>query len=162
MKTKSIQELASELSRAFERKTRNNGDEFVCLKDGSPQWMTDVVHKAHGDKLPDDHIYRFCEMAADAMAECESEDEDSLREAIQEIEPPCYTHEQMKWFAGNYEYCDQAIEEGLWQSDTIINNHSNYGQVTDLVTVGMALHIQEVGYALLDALTEESENEGGN
>jgi hypothetical protein len=157
-RTKTVQELASELSKAFETKTRNNGDEFVCLRDGSPQWMTDAVHKAHGDKMPDDHIYRFCEMAADAMAECDREDEDSLREAIEAIEPPCYTHQQMKWFAGNYEYCDQAVEQGLWQSDTIINNHSNYGQVTDLVAIGMALHIQEVGFALLDALTEESES----
>jgi hypothetical protein len=153
--TKSIQELASELSKAFETKTRNNGDEFVSLKDGSPQWMTDAIHKAHGDKMPDDHIYRFCEMAADAMAECDREDEDSLREAIEAIEPPVYTHQQMKWFAGNYEYCDQAIEQGLWATE----NESNYRNlVTDLVAIGMALHIQEVGFALLGALTEESES----
>jgi hypothetical protein len=151
--TKTVQELASELSKAFETETRNNGDEFVSLRDGSPQWMTDAVHKAHGDKMPDDHIYRFCEMAADAIAECDREDEDSLREAIEAIEPPCYTHEQMKWFAGNYEYCDQAISEGLWSTEA-----PRGPQVTDLVAIGMALHIQEVGFALLDALTEESES----
>jgi L-lactate utilization protein LutC len=155
--TKTVQELASELSKAFETKTRNNGDEFVSLKDGSPQWMTDAIHKAHGDKMPDDHIYRFCEMAADAMAECDREDEDSLREAIQAIEEPVYTHQIMKWFAGNYEYCDQAIEQGLWESG-IGTRGNEHGQVTNLVAIGMVLHIQEVGFALLDALTEESES----
>jgi hypothetical protein len=163
--TKTVQELASELSKAFETKTRDNGDEFVSLKDGSPQWMTDAIHKVHGDKMPDDHIYLFCEMAASAMADCEREDEDSLREAIEEIEPLIYTHQQMEWFAGNYEYCDQAIEQGLWESHPNVNPYGNrtnnpqtYGQVTDLLAIGMALHIQEVGFALLDALTEESDS----
>jgi hypothetical protein len=37
------------MSQAFETRKRDNGDKYVALKDGSPEWMTDVCHKAHGD-----------------------------------------------------------------------------------------------------------------
>jgi hypothetical protein len=149
--TATVQKLASELSLAFVWQTRNNDDKFVSLRDGSPKWMTEVIHEVHGEKMPDDYIYQFCEKAADAIAECDEDaDEDTIREAIQEIEAPCYTHEQMKWFAGNYEYCDQAIEEGLWES-------GNHNEVTNLVAIGMWLHIVEVGNALLQALTDRAE-----
>lgn len=157
-----VQKLATELSAALTTQTRNDGDKFVVLKDGSPQWMTEVIHAAHGDKMPDDVIYSFIGKAADAMAECDEDaDEDALREAIDEIEPPVYTHEQMKWFSSNWEYCDQAIEEGLWESHTDRGfqqgRKRSYGQVTDLVAIGMQLHIREIGNALLSALTERVE-----
>src|SRR5262245_19134289 len=64
-----FQQLATALSRAFVRKTRDNGESFVSLPDGTPEWMIDLVHEAHGDMLPDDWRYRFVEMAADNFAE---------------------------------------------------------------------------------------------
>ena len=59
MTATSIQKLAEQLSAAFETKKRNDGQEFVSLKDGSPEWMTDVIRATHGDKLPDDTVYAF-------------------------------------------------------------------------------------------------------
>ena len=47
-----ITRLAARLSKALETKKRDNGQESVSLKDGSPEWMTDVIHATHGDKLP--------------------------------------------------------------------------------------------------------------
>jgi uncharacterized membrane-anchored protein len=94
-----VQKLATELSLAFTRGERTSGESYVFLRDGSPEWMTEAIHTAHGSAMPDDHIYSFCEKAADALRECDEDaDEDRLREAIQELETPCYTHEQMKWF----------------------------------------------------------------
>jgi hypothetical protein len=37
-----IQELAKQMFAAFEKRTRNEGAEFWCLKDDSPEWMDDV------------------------------------------------------------------------------------------------------------------------
>jgi hypothetical protein len=150
--SKLVHTLAAEMSKAFTRSERTNGDKYVFLANGSPQWMTDAVHKAHGDTMPDDFIYSFCEKGADAIAESdEDSDLDTLREAIDDIEPPCYTNEQMKWFATNWEYCDQAIEEGIWQT-------GGKSTIADLVAIGMQTHIREVAYALLDALIEEADS----
>ena len=48
------QELARELSNAFEGVTRPNGDTIRALKSGSPEWMRDVIHEAHGARIPAD------------------------------------------------------------------------------------------------------------
>jgi hypothetical protein len=57
------------MSQAFETRKRDNGDKYVALKDGSPEWMTDVCHKAHGDMLPDDWRYSFISEAVDYIDE---------------------------------------------------------------------------------------------
>lgn len=48
----------------------------------------------------------------------------------------------------------RGIEEGLWEPG---NRRTQYNSVTDLVTIGMSLHIREVGEALLAALVAEAE-----
>jgi hypothetical protein len=64
-----IQERAALMYRAFESKTRDSGAHFVCLRDDSPDWMTDVVRAAHNGMLPDDWTYATvmsaCEFIAD-------------------------------------------------------------------------------------------------
>lgn len=75
------QSRAQELSSAFERKTRDDGSEFVCLKDGSPAWMTSIVQHAHGGMFPDDWRYALIERAADAIAE--NDDIDNARDSLE-------------------------------------------------------------------------------
>src|SRR5689334_2352080 len=93
--TYSVHSLAAKLSKAFQTKKRNDGNEFVSLKDGSPSWMTDVVRAAHGDKLPDDTVYAFIGKAADAIADAD-EDADP-QDVISEIEPDSYTSDLTAW-----------------------------------------------------------------
>jgi hypothetical protein len=147
-----IQELASQLSEALERKSRTNGDEFVCLKDGSPQWMTDVVRSVHGDKLPDDAVHAFISRCADALAE--SDDEDASG-AIYQIEPDAYTHNLTAWLharADHVYYLSEVLEE------------STPTDGFQLLAMAQQRQIVEVGQALiaglqehLDTLTDESE-----
>ena len=53
----------------FEVKSRDNGEAFVSLKEGSPGWLRDAVYSAHIDTMPNDWIYAECSAAADAIDE---------------------------------------------------------------------------------------------
>lgn len=107
-----IQALAEYASSQFKTDKRDNGDEFVFLKDGAPKWLHDMVRAAHGsDYGPDDYRYEFAEAAVRMFAEYEGEDID---EAIYEIEPDIYTGQLTHWLASNINriaYCDEATEE---------------------------------------------------
>lgn len=103
------QSRAQELSSAFERRNRDDGSEFVALKPGSPEWMTDVIRTAHGEMFPDDWRYLLIERAADALA-----DNDNSDAARDSLEPDVYTGRLADWLASRadrYAYCDEAMDE---------------------------------------------------
>lgn len=138
----SIQELAKQLSDALVTDKRNNGAEFVRLKDNSPAWMTGVIRAVHGDKLPDDTVYQFIEKCCDAIADSEEEPQD----AICQIEPDIYTHDLTAWLharVDHTEYVNQVIEEGF---------DKDVHTICDLLTMAQAQQIQEIGFALISAL----------
>ncbi len=150
-----VQSLAQEMSRAFETRKRRSVDtgadaEYVVLKDGSPEWMTDVCHKAHQDEigeamLPDDWRYRFIEDAVDALAECEIEDDQDghLREYV-------YTHDLTGWLHSRndrYGYCDDALQELGGPDQDFLATLSR----------GLWIEQQEVFYLVLQALKERVE-----
>jgi hypothetical protein len=140
----SIQTLAESLTKALQTKKRNDGNEFVSLKDGSPQWMTDVIHEAHGDKLPDDTTYAFIEKAADAIA-----DSEDPQDAISELEPDPYTNNLTGWLharADHVYYLTEILEEGSGITDGF-----------QLLAAAQQKQIHEVGYALISALENAAE-----
>ena len=145
--------LAAELSASLERRTRNNGDKFVCLKDGSPEWVTDVIHTAHGDSLPNDTIYSMIEKNADALTNVEESDADEAWDAIAEIEAPIYNAELTGWLAeslDHIDYVDQAIEE---------YGDMGSGGIVSLLAMGWKKQQEEVGGLLLEALEAEAEKQ---
>jgi hypothetical protein len=145
--------LAAELSASLERRTRNNGDKFVCLKDGSPEWVTDVIHTAHGDSLPNDTIYSMIEKNADALTNVEESDADEAWVAIAEIEAPIYNAELTGWLAeslDHIDYVDQAIEE---------YGDMGSGGIVSLLAMGWKKQQEEVGGLLLEALEAEAEKQ---
>ena len=114
-----VHELASAMSEAFQRKTRDTGAEFVTLRDGSPDWMRVVVYNAHGDMLPDDTRYLMIEVAVDAIAEAEPDgDLDAQVDAMPE---PIYYDDVGRWLStyasARLDYVDQAREEGFVDDD---------------------------------------------
>jgi hypothetical protein len=144
MLNQSVQELATQLRDALEHKSRTNGDEFVCLKDGSPQWMTDVVRSVHGDKLPDDTTYAFISQCADAIAESEEPND-----AIYEIEPDTSTHDLTGWLHARNDhvyYLSEVLEE-CSPTDGF-----------SLLAMAQQKHIHEVGSALVSALESALES----
>lgn len=106
---KIIQDLAKEMSQAFEGSTRATGESFRKLKDGSPEWMTEVSRAAHGDMLPDDWRYTFIEEICGALADVEDVDD-------VEIEADIYTNDLTAWLhsrADRVSYITETLEEGL-------------------------------------------------
>jgi hypothetical protein len=138
----SVQKLASALSAALQTKKRDDGHEFVSLKEGSPAWMTEVVRSAHGDKLPDDTVYAFIERAASALADA-GEDADPS-DVISEIEPDTYTADLTAWLHARVDhvyYVTEVLEEGLGITDGF-----------QLLAAARQKQIHEVGHALVSAL----------
>jgi trans-aconitate methyltransferase len=141
--TKTVSELAGELSNALESKTRDSGATFLCLAKDSPQWMTDVIRKVHGDKLPDDTTYDFIKRAACQLADVQEDDPDACTEAIESMESDVYTNDLTGWLHARVDhvyFLTQALEEfepkdGFFALQQAQN-----------------IHIREVGHALLAEL----------
>ena len=74
-----ISKKAKEALAYFEKANRTNGVEFWKVKDGAPQWVTDLCFSAHseGAMLPDDWRYVFIVEALVAL-----EDETELEADI--------------------------------------------------------------------------------
>ena len=102
-----IETLAGEMASSFETRKRNDGESFVCLKDGSPDWMTEVVRDAHSGMLPDDWTYQAVRECVDAVAEG-GEDAECP-------EPEIYTNALLGWLQSNLSRIarvDDAIRDG--------------------------------------------------
>lgn len=111
----SIRELASQLHDAFETKTRDNGEVFVCLKDGSPEWMRDVCCSAHdnGNMFPDDFRYSLIKQAAAAIHDAGDADIADIGDAFADA-VDVYTASLCTWAASHAyrsSYCDDAMSE---------------------------------------------------
>jgi len=153
----SIRELASQLYDAFETKTRDNGDTFVCLKKGSPEWMANACMAAHeaGNMLPDDFRYSLIKEAAGAIHDAgDSTDlDDACAEFADAVE--VYTSRLCAWAASHsYRsgYCDDAMVE--------------YGKpesLSQLLMWGQAIERRDVFESVLSSLRglADDEDEGG-
>lgn len=146
-----IKELATQLDRALIWKERGE-KKIIVRADKSPEWMQDVIHKVHGDKMPDDTVYEMISRAASALAECSGDSYDDLREAIKEIEADIYTSDLTGWLGARADHIGY-LDEALTEYDHF---HGNGG--FDLLQAAQHLQIEEIGAALLDALKELAEN----
>lgn len=146
-----LSELARQLSESFERRARDNGEKFYTLRDGSPQWMTDAVHAAHGDMLPDDWRYEAIALAADTLAQAEDDDLDDLGHEWADGAVDTYNADRLRWVASNLNrpyYVDDAREEGLIEPGADLLTQLGVGQYQEL---------REVWSLLVEHLTEMAE-----
>lgn len=139
---------AALLFEALERRTRPDGTQFYALKDGSPDWLPEAVHAAHGDMMPDDWRYATIRNLCSAL----SEDRDDLEDARSEIvdgEVDVSTASLTAWLASSVHrlaYCDQAAEE--------------FGKPEDMskaLMLGQYAEIDETFGLLVEALAEGGE-----
>ena len=113
MKTENreLKDVAQEILNNFEWKKRENGKGYYCQKEHK-RWITDVCHKAHGDRMPSDDVYEVIVEALERITEAENEDE--ARDLIAEIEADVYTSNLTDWLgSNNYNiyYLTEALEE---------------------------------------------------
>jgi hypothetical protein len=145
-----IKSLASDMSKSFiEGAPRNDGKTFRKLRDGHPEWMRDVCHKAHGDMMPDDHRYSMIEDVVDAISESS---EDDINDVIYSIEAPIYTSELTEWLnsrADRTGYCDEAIEEYGGKLDGVVH----------VMQLGYMAEFEEVFGLVVSALEELADDD---
>lgn len=144
-----VQKLASQMYDALEiRKSGDNRDEYF-LKDGSPDWMRDVIFTSTDD-TSFMIAYEFANRALAAIVDADN-DEDSIRQAIDEIEPDVYTADLTSWLAENINHVN-------WLTDAM----ENFGPFDDgfnLLATAQQMHKQAVANAVLEALIERADNE---
>lgn len=147
-----LMKLIIDLDNALVTDTRADGTKFKRLVDNHPQWMQDVIHAAHGDRMPNDQVYRMIARIVSNLAEQdEDSDIDTLREALYDVKPDAYTNDLTGWLhdrTDNIHYLTEALEEF-----EIIDGFQ-------LLTYAQSIFILEIGEALLAALNNEAESQG--
>jgi len=143
-KTMTIQSVAEEMSKNFITGTRTDGKNYIHCKEHI-QWQTDIIHKAHLDRLPSDDVYDRIDTILSAWADMPVDaDEDDARERLDEIEPDVYTSDLTAWLHEdnrNVYYMEEAIKEGSADGFNALMR-------------AQSIYIQEIGQALLDGIKE--------
>ena len=137
-----IKQAAKEMLDNLERKKRSNGDDYICNKE-SIAWQEEIIHAAHGDKLPDDYTYQFIYEALCAIVDAADGEED---DAIYAIEPDIYTSGLTAWLASRndrLEYLTQAIEEGAKDNALAWAQSIEIREVAEAVLNGIRKYIEE-------------------
>lgn len=115
MTTTIVQDLAGEACACFETATRTDDTEYVRIKNGSPEWVTELAHHAHGDMLPDDWRYACIMSALECISDVEGAHD--LGDAPYEWaddQVDAYTGQRLQWLASDLrrpDYCDEATFE---------------------------------------------------
>jgi hypothetical protein len=111
-------ELATILSKQFETAKRNDGKEYLRIRedDKYAKWMQDVIFAGHLDTFPNDESYIACQKIIDNIAELDASvfEDNEVLENLEEIEPSCYTSDLTAWLNSNNTYVyylTEALEE---------------------------------------------------
>lgn len=102
-----LQKLASECLDYLDTKTRSNGETYIFIKDGSPEWFISLCHQAHDYMPPDDWKYHFIYSSIQLLAE--NEDHESI-----DIESDIFVKDLLAWLSSSLwrlSYCDDACDE---------------------------------------------------
>jgi hypothetical protein len=138
--TEQVKTLAKQLADALTTDKRADGKPYTHLKDGSPAWMTDVIHAVHAGKMPDDTVYEFIDRCACAIA-----DYDDPQDAIAEIEADSYTTDLTGWL---HERCDHVY----YLSEVLDEYGSDVKDGFQLLQLAQKRQLDEVGAALISEL----------
>lgn len=142
--TVSIQDRAKEAASWFETAQRAavkdgqaTGELYVRVKDGAPEWVTELVRAAHYGvpdmlMLPDDFRYQVIREAVDALAEDEDTDEHDFADGVD-----VYTSDLTAWLGSHSlrpGYCDE------WKDD----HGANEDGIVSLIQGGQYMERREV------------------
>ena len=131
----SVQDLAQTAWGSFELAFRDNEDDssqYVRVREGSPEWVTDLVRTAHGDMFPDDFRYQCVWSACECIADAD-DPEDAAHEWADAF-VNVYTSDLLTWLASHLSrvgYCDDAIRDEQWNIDSGIVGLISAGQYNE-------------------------------
>lgn len=147
MEKKTVAERAAYYASFFEVKERDNGEQFYCLKNDAPEELTEAVRQAHGDKFPDDFIYRTFAHALDAVDQYDNLDSDTEQEIADSL-VDVYTHDLTAWLHSRNDRVGYLTE--------VLEQPGDFSGGFDLLATAQYLEIQEVCAAVWSLL--ESDN----
>ena len=144
---KTIVQLAKELDKALTTQERN-GEIIIVRREGSPDWMQDVIFKAHGDRMPSDDVYdRIAHIVSNLSGLDDDADEDAINDCLNELEPDVYTPDLTKWLHDR--------NDNIYYLETAIQNGARDG--FQLLAMAQYEYIYEIANALVGALREQAE-----
>ncbi len=142
-----LESLAGEAYGWFETAHRGDDPEqpYTRLRDGAPEWLSDLVREAHAGMLPDDWKYRCISSALECIAE--SDDPEDAAHEWADGECDVYTSDRLAWLSSNLRrpnYCDDAVGE----------MSIDYGQegIVGLIACGQYQEAREVFASVLSSL----------
>ncbi len=149
MTATTIQQLATDCGKYLVRHPEFKSEDHpnakrLVLADECPQWFSDLVYKAHGDKLPNDWSFEFVE---DAVMHLQDTDDIDSPPDLDSLYP--YTADRLSWLSSHLDrpsYCDDAQSE--W---------GVVGNVLELIAGGMSYELEEVYSIIRDGLLERLE-----
>lgn len=145
-----VPQLAGFIAAMIVQYEREDGETFLRLQDGRPEWMLAVIRAAHDGWLPDDYRYRWAYHALDRIKE--AADREEARDMVYDVEADAYTHDLTTWLASDNRrvyYLTEALEE--------------FGNPEDgfrLLATAQYLERREVGHATLHALEHLADGGG--
>jgi hypothetical protein len=141
---------AAEIAYDWFETARRNPDEsesaFVRVKDGAPEWVTDLVREAHGDFLPDDWRYEVIRNAVEWIRD--NDEQESGEFADDQVD--VYTGARLVWLSSNLRrasYVDEAISEFGFDTER---------GIIDMIGLGQYFEAQEVFGSVLSSLEDAS------
>ena len=140
-----IQTLARQMADALVESPRDDGSTYVHISNGRP-WMTDVIHAAHGDMLPEDTRYRMIREVCEALAEVDADTEADDIEVYAVVAPlvDIYNAELTAWMASSLNrlgYVNDALDE----------YEGGHAGVIGLIAIGQQKEYEEIAFALVGA-----------
>lgn len=160
MKKLTLAAIVSSFAVALISDKRDDGQSFIRLANGSPQWMNDAVRAAHNDMLPNDVRYSMISECADKLSDYLGEDEEDFDNVetgeIADSLVDIYNSDRLQWLSSSLyraDYCDDAQNEGLVSDDA---------SLFDRVGMGQYIEYQEILFSLVNSLQsvyDEQEDE---
>ena len=148
-------EIAKQLADAFRTDIRCDGTTFYKLRDGSPQWMTDAIHAAHGDILPLDWIYEHCHHVADKMTEYEPEQwDDSVSEWADSL-VDVYNYDLARWLSLHLDFAE-IVDEAVREYGHADQREEGRGIMGDIAQ-GQYKLLEQIAWAMVNAVNEQAE-----
>jgi hypothetical protein len=151
----SVQSLAAEAYACFEQARRATGDtatgpredgeRYWRTKDGTPDWVRDLVHAAHGGMLPDDWRYATIAHALESLARgTDPDDSGEFADGYVDV----YNHDRLTWLA-SYGYRQGYVDDACAQFGTLAD-----ASIMDRIGLGQYLEASEVFSSVVSSLED--------
>jgi len=143
--TPTLESVAREAYDSMERATRDDGSQYVRVKDDAPEWVRTMVYEAHSDILPDDWRYATIRDSIEAIMDDGTDDPGGMTRSQFADDADVYNSDLLAWVGSHASrpgYVDEARGE--------------FGEPRDFyhgIQMGQYLERDEVYGLVLDSLS---------